>query len=176
MESISNKANKPRPAGITLIETVLSLAILGGAFVAALNTIASARGAQATVTQRQLGLMLAEDLMAEVLSQDVYKEGLRFGPEVSEALADRSAFDAVDDFDGWSASPPVDSDGTAILGAEGYSRSIEVGYVQLSNTGVQSLTDQGIVKITVTVKFGEKTVATLYACRTDAWQAPQEVN
>ncbi|MEM6257811.1 MAG: hypothetical protein AAGI37_05810 [Planctomycetota bacterium] len=167
---------RPNIVGITLVETVLSLVILGGAFVAALNTIASARGAQALMTQRQLGLLLAEDLMAEVLSHDVYQEGLRFGPEVSEATGSRSGFDAVDDFDGWDASPPVDADGTAIAGAEGYSRTIEISYVQLNNTSVAALADQGILKITVTVQFGQKTVASLTAFRTDAWQAPQEVN
>ncbi|MEM9346545.1 MAG: hypothetical protein AAGB26_08000 [Planctomycetota bacterium] len=166
----------PKLAGITLVETVLSLAILGGAFVAALNTIASARGAQALMTQRQLGLILAEDLMAEVLSYDAYQEGLRFGPEVSEATGNRSGFDAVDDFNGWTASPPVDADGLAIAGADGYTRTVEISYVQLDDVGVASFTDQGILRITVTVQFGQKTVSSLTAYRTDAWQAPQEVN
>lgn len=160
--------------GITLVETVLSLVILGGAFVAALNTIASARGAQVIVTQRQLGLALAEDLMAEVLAQDVYKEGLQFGPEAGELLAGRSAFDSVDDFDGWSSSPPVDASGKALEGAAGYSRSIEVQYVQQGNLEVKSLTDQGVVRITVTVTYGRKGVASLVAYRTDLWQSPQE--
>jgi len=163
-----------RIAGLTLIETVLSLLILGGAFVAALNTIASARGAQALVTQRQLGLVLAEDLMAEILSQQVYTEGLLFGPDAGETLAGRSSFDAIDDFNGWQSSPPTDPSGSVIAGAERYSRAVEVHYVQLNDPGVISLTDQGLLRITVTALYGSKTVATLVAYRTDAWQAPQE--
>lgn len=176
MLSVGRKTTMKRPlAGITLVETVLSLLILGGAFVAALNTIASARGAQAIVTQRQLGLVLAEDLMAEILSQSEYKEGLLFGPEVGEAASGRDAFDAVDDFAGWVASPPVDSSGKLIAGAERYSREVEVIYVQLNNPTTQSLVDQGVMRITVTVKAGDKTVATLTSYRTDAWQSPEEV-
>ena len=170
-----NNVVKPHRNGITMVETVLSLLILGGAFVAALNTISSARAAQAMVTQRQLGLVLAEDLMAEVLSQDVYQEGLLFGPEASEALGNRSEFDAVDDFDEWTSSPPVDAQGVTIAGTTGYTRTIEISYVQRNNTDTESLTGQGIVQIVVTVYFGDKTVATLTAYRTDTWQAPQEV-
>lgn len=160
-------------AGVTLVETLLSLLILGGAFVASLNTIASARGAQALVTQRQLGLVLAEDLMAEVLSHDVYQEGLLFGPEIGETLAGRSSFDAIDDFDGWQSSPPTDPSGNVIAGAQSYSRAVEVRFVRLDNPSVASLLDRGILRITVTVQRGDKPVATLVAYRTDAWRAPQ---
>lgn len=155
--------------GITLVETVLSLLILAGAFVAALNTISSARGAQALVTQRQLGLVLAEDLMAEVLAHDTYTEGAQFGPESGETLAGRSSFDAIDDYDGWASSPPTDRDGEDIVGAQGYSRSVEINYVQLSDISSQSMADQGVLRVTVTVMYGSKTVATLRGYRTDAW-------
>ena len=162
--------------GITLVETVLSLLILGGAFVAALNTIASARGAQAVVTQRQFGLTLAEDLMAEILSKPFYHEGASVGPEADEMAAfNRSLFDDMDDFHSWSSSPPVDPDGEKIAGAEGYSRQVEVTYVELSNPSSTSYSDQGVMRITVTVKFGRKVVATLVSYRTDGWQSPQEV-
>lgn len=162
--------------GITLVETVLSLLILGGAFVAALNTIASARGAQGIVTQRQFGLTLAEDLMAEILSKPFYHEGASVGPEVDEMAAfNRSLFDDMDDFHSWSSSPPVHPDGEKIAGAEGYSRQVEVTYVQLSNPSATSHSDQGVMRITVTVKYGRKVVATLTSFRTDAWQSPQEV-
>lgn len=161
--------------GITLVETVLSLLILGGAFVASLNTIASARGAQAIVSQRQLGLALAEDLMAEVLVQANYKEGVTFGPELGEVLKGRSAFDDIDDYHGWKSAPPIDRNGEAIAGAERYTRQVEVAYVKLWNPASIVLIDQGVVRITVTVTYGNKVVATLTSYRTDSHQAPQEV-
>lgn len=170
----ANTSSRNKHAGITLVETVLSLLILGGAFVAALNTIASARGAQAIVTQRQLGLMLAEDLMAEILSQGTYKDGLDVESEGDESSLGRSSFDAVDDYNGWRSAPPVDADGNAIAGAERYSREVQVVYVKLLNPATRSLSDEGVMRITVTVKAGQKVVATLTAYRTNAWQPPQE--
>lgn len=170
----SNPTKNHCHAGITLVETVLSLLILGGAFVAALNTIASARGAQAIVTQRQLGLLLAEDLMAEILSQAAYQEGLVFGPEIGETSAGRASFDAIDDYNGWRSAPPVDADGNKIAGAERYSRQVEVAYVKLLNPATTSLIDEGVLRITVTVRAGQKVVASLTAYRTNAWQPPQE--
>ena len=166
---------KVHTRGITLVETVLSLLILGGAFVASLNTIASARGAQALVTQRQYGLTLAEDLMAEILAQGTYKKGLIFGPEAGETNSGRSSFDAIDDFHGWQSSPPTDPSGIEIDGAQDYTRSVKVRYVQLDNPDTVSVSDKGVLRITVTVTYRSKDVATLVAYRTDAWQAPQEV-
>lgn len=175
-QAMHNTVNGRRAAGITLVETVLSLVILGGAFVAALNTIASARGAQAIVSQRQVGMALAEDLMAEILSKPLYKEGSSVGPEVDEMVAlNRSLFDDMDDFHSWSSSPPVDADGETIDGAEGYSRQVAVSYVELMNPAKTTYTDEGIVRITVTVKAGGKVVAELTSYRTDAWRSPQEV-
>ena len=175
MQPQLNNSSQWNASGITLVETVLSVLILGGAFVAALNTIGSARGAQAVVTQRQYGLTLAEDLMAEILSHDTYQQGLLFGPEVDEALDDRDEFDAVDDFNGWTSSPPTDPSGVKIEGADDYTRSVKVSYVKLDDPSADSVTDKGVLRITVTVSYRSKEVAKLVAYRTDAWQAPQEV-
>ena len=53
--------------------------------------------------------MLAQQLMAEI-QQQPYKDqtvlGLLFGPELGESTADRSAFDDVDDYDGFVEQPP----------------------------------------------------------------------
>ncbi|MFN3166847.1 MAG: hypothetical protein ACE37H_07265 [Phycisphaeraceae bacterium] len=56
-----------RRRGVSLIETVLSLLILGGAFVALLNTVGSARTAQATAAERQFAMLLAEDMINEAM-------------------------------------------------------------------------------------------------------------
>jgi type II secretory pathway pseudopilin PulG len=160
--------------GLSLIETVLSLLILGGAFVALLNTVGSARSAQAIAAERQLAFVLAEDMMSEVMGQDTYMEDATIGLESGETLGDRSAFDDVDDYHNWSATPPVDRDGVAIAGAEGYTREVTVDFRRLANTQANSATDQGVLRVQVVVKRGDKTIATLNGLRTDAWQAPEE--
>jgi len=68
--------------GFTLIESVISIAIAGGLLVVALNAAGSAKFGQYKTGQRQRGLMLAQDLMAEVLAQ-AYAEPVdtaTFGP------------------------------------------------------------------------------------------------
>jgi len=160
--------------GLSLIETVLSLLILGGAFVALLNTVGSARSAQAIAAERQLAFVLAEDMMSEVLGQDTYMEEATIGRELGELFGTRANFDDVDDYHNWSATPPVDRDGVAIPGAEGYTREVTVGYRRLANTNADALVDQGVLQVQVVVKRGDKTIATLNGLRTDAWQAPEE--
>ena len=170
-----NNTSTRRFTGITLVETVLSLLIISGAFVAALNSIASARAAQAVVSERQLGIILAEDLMAEILSKPNYSEGTGVGPEVDEMkMYNRSLFDDMDDFHAWSSSPPVDSEGNKITGAEAYSRQVSVNWVDPDNPSLDASRDTGLVRIMVTVKRGSKTVAELTAFRSDIWNAPGE--
>jgi MSHA pilin protein MshD len=155
-------------AGISLIETVLSLLIVGGAFVASLNTIASARASQAIAAQQRLGLVLAEDLMAEILSHP-YKEDTTLGIELGENTGDRSNYDDIDDYNGWTSAPPTDLDGIEIEGAAHYARSVSVQRVQLLNPTVNSLTDQGMLRIVVTVTYGDKEVAKLTSYRSDIY-------
>ncbi len=155
-------------AGITLIETVLSLLIIGGAFVASLNAISGARASQAIAAQQRLGLILAEDLMAEVLSQP-YKEDTTLGIELGENTGDRSNYDDIDDYRGWTSTPPTDVDGGDILGAQGYTRSVQVDRVQFWSPTTTSVTDQGMLRIIVTVTRGGKEVAKITTYRSDIY-------
>jgi len=159
-----------RSIGISLIETVLSLLIIGGAFVASLNTISGARASQAIAAQQRLGLVLAEDLMAEILSQP-YKESTLLGFEFGENTGDRSAFDDIDDYDNWSSTPPTDVNGDAIEGADRYTREVQVNYVKLWSPTTVSYSDEGMLRIIVTVTRGGKEVAKLTSYRSDIYES-----
>lgn len=149
---------------------MLSLLIVGGAFVASLNTIASARASQAVAAQQRLGLVLAEDLMAEILSHP-YKEGTTLGIELGENTGDRSNYDDIDDYQGWTSTPPTDVDGNEIAGAGDYTRSVSVQRVELWDPTAASLSDQGMLRIIVTVTRGGKAVAQLTTYRSDLYDA-----
>ncbi len=170
--------NRPIPKaahrGVTLVETVLSVMILGGALIALLNAVGASRVAQAVAGQRQTGLVLAEDLMAEVLAMDQYKEGGTLGPDSGENTGNRSQFDDIDDYHGWSSTPPTDKDGTAIAGADGYTREVTVEWRDPLTPSTPWVIESGTKIITVTVKRGDRVVAELNAFRTDNWVAPQE--
>lgn len=160
--------------GVTLVETVLSLLIIGGAYVALLNTVGSARTAYAASAQRQIGMVLAEDLMAEILAQTDYEEGNSIGTDSGESNGNRSLFDDIDDYDGWSQTPPVDRDGNAIAGAQGYTREVDVVWVGSMWASTTRAWDEGTKRITVTIKRGDKPVTTLIGYRTNDWVSPEQ--
>ena len=159
---------------ISLLETVIAMVILGGALVALLDTVGSARKTQAAATERQFGMILAENMIAEALYRPMYMEDNSFGPEVDEITGNRSAFDDVDDYSGWSSTPPVDRDGVVIPGAEGYTRSVVVQFRQLDRTGRNASSDEGVLVVKVTIYRGDREVAELRGLRTDVWTAPDE--
>jgi len=159
---------------VTLVETVLSVLILGGAFVAALNTIGSARASQGVAAERRLAMVLAQDMMAEILAKPYKEEGGLLGLELGENTGNRLLFDDIDDYNGWSSTPPKLPDGTAISGAEDYTIKVTVSLTKLLTPSQASLVDEGMKLITVTVKRGSKTVAFLHAYRSDTWSATGE--
>ena len=72
-----------------------------------------------------------------------------FGSEEILTLGNRSAFDDVDDYHGWSEAPPTAKDGALLAGDEGWERSVSVGYVNPDDLNSTSLTDTGVKRITV---------------------------
>jgi type II secretory pathway pseudopilin PulG len=155
--------------GFSVIEAVLSTLVIGIMLVAVLNTVGAARTAQVWNSDRLRAACLASTLLAEITDQ-AYAEPTElplFGPEASELLATRSAFDDVDDYNGWSKSPPENADGTAIPGySSDWRRSVSVVYAATSaNPAANSLTDTGLKRITVTVSRRGIKLAELTAVR-----------
>lgn len=160
----------------SLVEVTLSVLIVGGMLVAALTTVGASRTSQCTIAERSHGLLLAELLMAEILQQP-YQDGdfaqPALGPEPGEALAgSRAAFDDVDDYHGWSSSPPRNRDGTAIDWAERYERAVTVAWVNPANPAETWGGLSGVKRITVLVRRGGRRVGQLVALRTRAWRDP----
>ena len=169
-----------RPArGFSLIEAVMSVVIVGGLLVAAMNTLGAGTTAEYTAAERSRALLLAEDLMTEILQQayedPAYPPG-SFGRGADEAATgDRSLFDDVDDYHGWSASPPQYRDGTPISWAGGFTRSVQVHRVNSGNLNLVVGSDSGVKRIRVTVTRGGKELVVLTGYRTSAWQDPAEI-
>jgi len=177
--------NKSRPIelpprtgdhGFTLIEAVMSMLIVGLMLVTAMNTIGASRVSQSRNAEQVTGPMLAQDLMSEVLNQ-YYQEPIdtvEFGREAGETGGNRSAWDDVDDYDGWSKSPPdalENKDGTTIPDLKGWGREVKVVFVNpgLVNT---SVSDIGHKRIKVTVTHMGRVVTELWALRTSGWPDP----
>ena len=95
--------------GLSQIEIVASSLIVGVMLVAALNTLGAVFRSQRLNAARMTGPGLAHELMGEILSlpyEDPEDPGGSIGNDSSESGGDRADFDDVDDYLGWSASPP----------------------------------------------------------------------
>ncbi len=165
--SRATRSRRRSSAGLSLVEAMISMVIVAIMLVMALNTIGSlARSWQVQSTQCRAPA-LAQQLMAEII-QSSYQEPYItpiFGPEAPETSLVRSNYDDVDDYNGWSASPPQLKDGTAMANLTGWTRSAAVQYIDPDNVSTPSGTNQGLKRITVTVTDPRGVQTTLYALR-----------
>jgi type II secretory pathway pseudopilin PulG len=148
--------------------------IVGIMLVAAMQTVGQSVRGRIAMADAQRGALLAQQLMAEILQTDYLEpdESAVFGPEASETGGTRGAFDDVDDYDGWTASPPQQKDGTPIPNRTDWQRAVTVDWVNASLLTQVLATDTGVKRITVTVSRNGQVVASLVTVRSEAWQQP----
>ncbi len=157
-----------RRTGFTLIETVVSVGIVGVMYVAALHTVGSARITEAITADNRRGHELAQQLLAEITPLpywDPVGGGAILGPGGPEVTGNRSLFNDVDDYHKWSASPPQRKDGGIIAGFDGWTRSVMVEWVDPRNLKSVRSSETNLKRITITVSRGKKVVATMVTLR-----------
>ncbi len=152
----------------SMVETLISIILVGGLLVAVLNTTGAALLGQQNMADRGVGFFLAQELMSEILGQayEEPEEVIAFGAEAGETGGTRADFDDVDDYHGWEASPPQRKDGTEIPDRTGWRRLVTVDYVDPDVLTELDLDDRGSKRITVTVENNGVLVASLVAVRT----------
>jgi hypothetical protein len=137
-------------------------------FVTALNTVGASRITQHKASLLGRGRTFAESLLAEILQQS-YREpegAYVFGREAGELETSRAAYDDVDDYQGWSESPPVAKDGTTLPNAANWRRAVTVEWVDPLDPQQVSDTETGVKRITVATAFRNVPQATLVAIKT----------
>ena len=167
--------SRRRTQAFTLVETVMSILIIGVVVVAALNTVGASKMAQFRHTSNSRGMLLAQDLMTEILQHPYWDPVAEGGMGVEGAEADtgnRSLFNDVDDYHGWAASPPQHRDGSAITWAGGYRRQVYVIWLEPDKLTDASGSESGIKAIQVTVTYKNQVIINLMAAKTDAWKDP----
>ncbi|MGE3316530.1 MAG: hypothetical protein AB7O26_15550 [Planctomycetaceae bacterium] len=155
--------------GMSMTEVVLSTILVALVVVGALNGVAGVMAGHASLSNVARANKLAAELLAEVLEQPYAdpNETPVFGPESSESTSSRTDFDDVDDYDGWTATPPKSRTGTTLTGFDGWERKVVVKWVTPNDPSVISGTDQGVKRITVTVSRNGVVIATQIGLRTD---------
>jgi|GEM_PF-279491 len=153
----------------TLVESITSMVIVAIMLVAALNMVGSAARARTTHATQEQGPALASHLMTEIL-QTYYREPRTtegWGLETDEVTGTRSAFDDVDDYDGWTESPPALKNGTPLTAYAGWKRTVQVQYVYLKQPNLNIDYDMGLKRVTVTVTSSENKTTSLVALRAE---------
>jgi type II secretory pathway pseudopilin PulG len=123
-----------RQSGFSYLEVLLAGAIIGTALTALGVLMGTLAHGQQRIAFQSQARTLAHSLLQEVLTRD-YADADRpdhWGLESDEVAGDRSTYDDVDDYDGFSESPPTLPDGTAIPGFDNFGWSVQVDWVDLS--------------------------------------------
>jgi len=165
---VSELRTLSKARAFTVVEAVLSTVIVAVMLVAALTTVGASKATQHRASLVGKGRLLTESLMAEILRQSYKdaKDAGALGCESSELDTTRAAFDDVDDYHGWSSSPPTAKDGTALLNAAGWSRTVTVEWVVPTNPQQVKSGETGAKRVTVTAAYNKVPQATLVAIRT----------
>lgn len=127
--SYSRKLAVARRRGLTLVESALAIAIVSTLLTASLGLLGSAAKARLIQSERAHGAAMARQLMAEIVQfpyHDSDASVRTFGRETGESGGSRIDFDDVDDYDGWTASPPEDKDGSVHSSHAGWRRDVVV--------------------------------------------------
>lgn len=159
-------------AGFTMIEAVLSVVIVGLMLLAAMTALGAVGTSRLSLVEQQRGLALAESMLAEIVNLPYVDPdalpGGSLGPSAAEvAPGNRTLFDDVDDYHGWTASPLQWNDGATIDNTIGWTREVTVAWVDPNNPDTASVIETGAKRISVTVKRGDKIAATLAVIRTE---------
>ena len=159
--------------GLTLSEVLVASVIAGAIIVSALNSLASSQRGVGQISEKGQALLLAQDMMAEILRQS-YSDpdgSIVIGIDDGENKLNRTTFDDVDDYHLWSSSPPTYPDGMALSHSTKWTRTVEVVPTtkdDLSKT-LRRTVDRGVKRITVKIIVEEQTVAELTSYFSRAW-------
>jgi type II secretory pathway pseudopilin PulG len=155
---------------LTLMEVVASTLIVGMLAVATLNGLGAATRSADSIGNRAIAAGLADEMLSEIVQQP-YSDpdgSAVFGQEGGESASPRSAFDDVDDYDGWTASPPQYRDGTTIPNRANWRQRVQITRVVPSDPSQTTNIDQGAKRVRVTIEYQNQVLADQSAIRTES--------
>ncbi len=148
--------------GFTLLETALTIIIVGIGVTAGMQLFASTSNQTSSASRMTVAMMLVSNVqerMAHLAFNDPFRGASNFGLEPGETIANPND---VDDFDGQTFSPPIDALGGAIADMAQYSQVVSVSPVYAMrpnsnnnplNLEIPKTTYTGAVRVEVRVMF-----------------------
>lgn len=166
-----SRAKSASRRGWTLLEVSICTLLVGLVLASAMQAFGSVLRSRASISDRARAVQLAGQLLTEILDCRYIDEGASplFGPEATEVGTTRTLYDDVDDYNGWSETPPKDKTGTTLPNLTGWQREVVVEWVDPANPATVSLTDQNVKRVTVTVKKNSVVLGRQVALRTRSY-------
>lgn len=150
---------------LSLVEVVISAALVSVLLVAALTTVAASGQNQLVALQQTRAHQLVASMLAELLPRPLEDPD---GPDPVDVGATRTRihFDDIRDYDGWSASPPTDRDGNPLPGYEEWTRAVTITEVSLVGGNLSQIgADGNVLAIEITVSFDDHEIWSLQTVR-----------
>lgn len=144
---------RPRTSsGLSLIESVLAVVVVSVLVVASLNAAGAAARTRLKRSENSAAMALARELMGEIMHKAFfdpkYPGSTGLGPGTDET---RATYDDVNDYHNLTESPPVDPWGNPIPGYSGWSRTVQISWVDPASLAEVQDVNTGLKRITVTV-------------------------
>lgn len=150
-----------------MLEATAATIIVGLSMVASMRAVRSSITAQRRAAEVEKAAYLASAMIAEIkeLAYQNPTTPVSFGPESGET--GRNTFNDVDDYNGWTESPPQNPDGTVLPDLSAWTRKVTVAWVAPTNVTQTSLVETGAKLITVSVLHNNIVRATRVGVRTN---------
>jgi type II secretory pathway pseudopilin PulG len=134
--------------GFTMIEAAMSVGIVGVLLACSMTVMGSIARQRMLQAERRAAFELDEQLLGEVLSQYFQDPaGSSFGPSAGQP---RATFNSVDEYNGYTESPPALRSGATLSDYTGWTRSVAVAYADPTTPG-NTLSSSTLKRVTVTV-------------------------
>ncbi len=156
-----------RRPGFTIAECVISTVIVAVMLVAVLQTVGASKQGQLALVREIQGQALAQSLMTEILPRE-YEDpngSATLGRDAGESAALRMDFDDVDDYAGWTSTPPVSEDGNLMSELTDWQRDVTVEWIDPEDPTVVMGAESGAKRITVTVLYNGRPIHSLTTLR-----------
>jgi hypothetical protein len=171
MIKVAKRSRQRGRRASSLAELVVTTVLVGVLMTAALSSTGQSLLSQRKCGDRVIGRYLSQSLLADIQAK-TFKDPDAIVPllglDLGETLGLQSSYDDVDDYHGYSESPPKKPDGTPLSGYAGWSRTVEVESLDPVTLAVSTSADTGIKRIKVTAAYNGVTIHSIYGLRTSS--------
>jgi type II secretory pathway pseudopilin PulG len=166
MSTVSrSRASGPRAYGFSMIEAVISTAIIGGLLAAALSAAGAASRTRSDIIERSAAQGVLREFWVEISRKS-------HDQIINPALPMRLGFNDIFDYEKYHQSPPTRADGSALPGADRLSVRVAVRSLH-PTTLLPDDPGTGLAEVVISVRRGDRIVAELPFLHSRTWSEVQ---